>query len=130
MTRPPIKAQARPLARTRFMVESAGSRETNVNCRRRPAISRIRALKRANSTRRGDRHTHCTIAATMDAPLTSEELDWLGQLDTDGPIKREVPAPVGKRLVDLGLAITLVEGGWQLTALGRERLSEGGSAGR
>jgi hypothetical protein len=60
----------------------------------------------------------------MDAPLNSEELDWLSQLDTDAPIKPEVPAPVGKRLVELGLAITLVEGGLQLTALGRERLSE------
>jgi hypothetical protein len=64
----------------------------------------------------------------MDAPLTSEELDWLRQLDTDAPIKPELPAPIGKRLVDLGLAITLVEGGLQLTALGRERLSEAGSA--
>ena len=66
----------------------------------------------------------------MDTPLTSEELDWLGQLDTDAPIKPEVPAPVGKRLVDLGLAITLVEGGLQLTALGRERLSEARGSGR
>lgn len=60
----------------------------------------------------------------MDAPLTPEELDWLSRLDTDAPIKPELPPPIGKRLADLGLAITLVEGGLQLTALGRERLSE------
>ena len=60
----------------------------------------------------------------MDAPLTPEELGWLRQLDTDAPIKPELPAPVGERLVHLGLAITLVEGGLQLTALGRERLSD------
>ena len=64
----------------------------------------------------------------MDAPLTSEEFDWLRQLDTDAPTKPEVPAPIGQRLVDLGLAITLVEGGLQLTALGRERLSDAKSA--
>jgi hypothetical protein len=66
----------------------------------------------------------------MDAPLSSEELDWLRQLDTDAPIKPEVPASVGKRLVELGLAITLVEGGLQLTALGRERLSDARSSER
>ena len=66
----------------------------------------------------------------MDTPLTAEELDWLGRLDTDAPIKPELPAPVATRLTDLGLAITLVEGGLQLTALGRERLSEAKSPGR
>ena len=62
--------------------------------------------------------------ADMDAPLTPEELDWLRQLDTDAPVKPEPPRPIAKRLVDLGLALDLVEGGLQLTALGRERLAE------
>ena len=61
----------------------------------------------------------------MDKPLTPEELDWLGQLDTEAPVKPELPPAVGERLVSLGLAIRLVEGGLQLTTLGRERLSEG-----
>ena len=60
----------------------------------------------------------------MDPVLSSEELHWLGQLDTDSPTKPDVPAPVRKRLVEHGLAIELVEGGLQLTTLGRERLSE------
>ena len=61
----------------------------------------------------------------MDKPLTAEELDWLRQLDTEAPVKPELPAGVGDRLVGLGLAIRLVEGGLQLTALGRDRLQEG-----
>ena len=60
----------------------------------------------------------------MDAPLTPEELVWLERLDTDTPVKPDVPGPIGKRLAELGLALPLVEGGLQLTALGRERLSE------
>ena len=60
----------------------------------------------------------------MDTPLTPDELGWLQQLDTDTPVKPDVPDPVGKRLVHLGLALELVEGGLQLTSLGRERLSE------
>jgi hypothetical protein len=66
----------------------------------------------------------------MDAPLTPEELGWLQQLDTETPVKPEVPGPTGKRLVELGLAIVLVEGGLQLTALGRDRLVEAKSADR
>jgi len=61
----------------------------------------------------------------MDAQLTPEELDWLRQLDTDAPVKPELPQAIGARLVELGLAIKLVEGGLQLTTLGRDRLSEG-----
>jgi hypothetical protein len=61
----------------------------------------------------------------MDAALTSEEMSWLGKLDTDEPIKPDLPAPVAARLLELGLAIKLVEGGLQLTALGRERLLHG-----
>ena len=59
----------------------------------------------------------------MDAKLTAEELDWLSRLDTDAPVKPDLPSPIGDRLVDEGLAIRLVEGGLQLTALGREYLS-------
>ena len=60
----------------------------------------------------------------MDTPLTPEEIDWLGRLDTEAPVKPQAPPAVAKRLVDLGLALDLVEGGLQLTALGRERLTE------
>lgn len=65
----------------------------------------------------------------MDTALNAEELDWLGRLDTDVPVKPERPAPVGKRLGDVGLASPLVEGGLQLTALVRERLSGAKSPG-
>lgn len=58
----------------------------------------------------------------MDAPLTPEERDWLEKLDTDAPVKPEAPAKIHKALVEKGLAIELVEGGLQLTTLGRERL--------
>lgn len=59
----------------------------------------------------------------MDAKLTPEELDWLSRLDTETPEKPDLPAPIGDQLVAQGLAIRLVEGGLQLTALGREYLS-------
>ncbi len=59
----------------------------------------------------------------MAAKLTTEERGWLMKLDTDEPTKPEVPEPVGARLVELGLAIKLVEGGLQLTALGRDELA-------
>jgi hypothetical protein len=62
----------------------------------------------------------------MDAKLTAEELSWLKKLDTDSPIKPEVPEPIAARLVEQGLAIKLVEGGLQLTTLGREQLAESG----
>jgi hypothetical protein len=58
----------------------------------------------------------------MDANLTAEELDWLSRLHTDNPIKPDLPEALAQRFVDLGLAIKLVEGGLQLTALGREKL--------
>ena len=64
----------------------------------------------------------------MDARLSADELEWLRKLDTDAPIKPELPAPISDRLVEEGLAIRLVEGGLQLTALGREYLIE--AAGR
>ena len=60
----------------------------------------------------------------MDPPLTSEELDWLERLHTDSPTKPEPPADVKRMLVEKGLAIELVEGGLQLTTLGRERLEK------
>lgn len=66
----------------------------------------------------------------MDAPLTPDELAWLRQLDTETPVKPDLPEPVAKRLTELGLALQLVEGGLQLTALGRERLSEAKAANR
>lgn len=59
----------------------------------------------------------------MDAPLTAEELGWLERLHTDEPTKPEPPANVKESLVEKGLAIELVEGGLQLTTLGRERLT-------
>jgi len=62
----------------------------------------------------------------MDAKLTAEELRWLKNLDTDSPIKPEVPEPIAARLVEQGLAIKLVEGGLQLTTLGREQLGDSG----
>ena len=61
----------------------------------------------------------------MDAKLTPEERDWLSRIDTDALQKPELPAPVADRLVEKGLAIRLVEGGLQLTALGREYLKQG-----
>ena len=60
----------------------------------------------------------------MDAKLSADELQWLKQLDTDAPIKPDLPQPIADRLVEQGLAIKLVEGGLQLTALGRDYLSE------
>jgi len=64
----------------------------------------------------------------MDITLNAEELHWLQVLDTDSPIKPEVPAPIAEVLVRHGLAIKLVEGGLQLTALGRERLAHAAKA--
>ena len=63
----------------------------------------------------------------MDSKLTREELNWLRQLDTDAPVKPDLPGPIGDRLVEQGLAIRLVEGGLQLTALGREYLKQAAS---
>jgi hypothetical protein len=54
----------------------------------------------------------------MDKDLSPEELAWLQKLDTDEPVK-----PVSGRLIKLGLAIELSEGGLQLTDLGRARLA-------
>jgi hypothetical protein len=56
--------------------------------------------------------------------LTSAELRFLRSLSTVKPTKPELPKDVAARFVDLGLAISLVEGGLQLTDLGRERLQE------
>ena len=62
----------------------------------------------------------------MDARLSADELQWLKKLDTEAPVKPDLPQPIADRLVEEGLAIKLVEGGLQLTALGREYLVEGG----
>jgi hypothetical protein len=59
----------------------------------------------------------------MTYTLTAEELDGLKSLDTDAPVKPELPPAMARRLVEQGLAVELVEGGLQLTALGREMLS-------
>lgn len=58
----------------------------------------------------------------MDKNLNADELAWLGKLDTDEPVKPTLPAPLSARLIALGLAIELAEGGLQLTDLGRARL--------
>jgi hypothetical protein len=64
----------------------------------------------------------------MERNLTSEQRHWLLQLDTVAPTKPEPPEHVKAKLVEYGLAIELVEGGLQLTTLGREALSnEGGT---
>lgn len=60
----------------------------------------------------------------MDKNLNAEELAWLKKLDTDEPVKPQLPSPVAQRLIALGLAIELSEGGLQLTDLGRARLDE------
>lgn len=59
----------------------------------------------------------------MDPTLSEEERRALSSLDTEEPVKPDLPAPVGDSLVEKGLAIRLVEGGLQLTTLGREFLS-------
>ncbi len=59
----------------------------------------------------------------MVSKLTAEERSWLQQLDTDEPTKPDLSEPIGARLVELGLAIKLVEGGLQLTELGRDELA-------
>lgn len=58
----------------------------------------------------------------MDDELSPKELACLRSLATIEPVKPRLPADVGSRFVELGLAIPLVEGGMQLTELGRERL--------
>ncbi len=58
----------------------------------------------------------------MEVRLDDEALRWLKALDTDSPEKPEVPQAIADTLVQRGLAIRLVEGGLQLTALGREYL--------
>ena len=60
----------------------------------------------------------------MDPKLTADDLSWLKNLDTDSPIKPEVPESIAARLVEQGLAIKLVEGGLQLTTFGREQLAD------
>src|SRR5438046_10706360 len=51
----------------------------------------------------------------MDENLTPAELDWLQRLQTDELVKPTPPAPIAKRLLTLGLAIDLAEGGIQIT---------------
>jgi hypothetical protein len=56
--------------------------------------------------------------------LTPAELRYLRRLSTVEPVKPELPEDVAARFVELGLVISLVEGGLQLTDLGRERLQQ------
>jgi hypothetical protein len=58
----------------------------------------------------------------MDKDLTPEELGWLAKLDTDEPVKPELPLPLATRFLASGLVIRLAEGGFQLTDLGRAKL--------
>ena len=60
----------------------------------------------------------------MKPKLTPDELDCLRRLDTDAPEKPDCPAGIGEQLVTHGFAIKLVEGGLQLTDLGRDYLSQ------
>ncbi len=60
----------------------------------------------------------------MTYKLSADELDWLTQLDTEAPVKPDLPGPIADRLIGEGLAIRLVEGGLQMTSLGREYLSK------
>jgi len=60
----------------------------------------------------------------MASKITPQELEWLSKLDTDAPVKPDLPGPIGDRLVQEGLAIRLIEGGLQLTALGRDYLEQ------
>jgi hypothetical protein len=60
----------------------------------------------------------------MRSDLTTEELAYLRSLSTDAPVKPDVPAAVARHFIDEGLAIALVEGGLQLTSLGRECLEQ------
>lgn len=59
----------------------------------------------------------------MDAKLTADEIEWLSALDTDAPQKPDLPQAIAEQLIAKGLAIRLVEGGLQMTALGREYLT-------
>lgn len=60
----------------------------------------------------------------MKPKLSGDELACLRKLDTDAPVKPELPATMADRLIEHGLAIRLVEGGLQLTAFGREHLQQ------
>ncbi len=60
----------------------------------------------------------------MEATLSEQDMSWLKQLATDEPVKPEVPAATAQHFVNMGLAIKLVEGGMQLTDLGRGKLEE------
>jgi hypothetical protein len=60
----------------------------------------------------------------MKDDLTPGEMNYLRSLSTIEPVKPELPGEVAARFTELGLAIALVEGGLQLTELGRERLEQ------
>lgn len=60
----------------------------------------------------------------MESELTSNELAQLRRLSTIEPFKPDLPVPVAGHLIELGMAIELVEGGLQLTELGRQYLEQ------
>ncbi len=60
----------------------------------------------------------------MTDDLNADELHGLQSLSTDEPVKPDLPEPIGRKLIELGYAISLVEGGLQLTDLGRDRLTQ------
>jgi hypothetical protein len=57
-------------------------------------------------------------------PRTNGEREVLRQFDTDALVKPGLSPETGGRFVALGLAVRLVEGDCQLTALGRARRLE------
>ena len=74
---------------------------------------------RRHGTRSGKRSC---FTADMESKLTPAEIAALRTIDTDALRKPDLPADMAERLIAQGLAIRLVEGGLQLTALGREYL--------
>jgi hypothetical protein len=94
------------------IAEIAGNDIASGPCRSFPAAAASAALDNNDGGTR------------VDAKLSNEELHWLKILDTDTPEKPDLPGPIADMLVERGLAIKLVEGGLQLTALGREYLTQ------
>lgn len=99
-----------------------------------PAPRNVRGFMRSGNVSIKPRKNFCVIFVCrqwegsdflrrdMDEELTPAELDWLQRLHTDEPVKPAPPAAIANRLLTLGLAIELAEGGMQLTDLGRDRL--------
>ena len=58
----------------------------------------------------------------MDKDLSPEELAWLQKLRYGRTRQADTARTLSARLITMGLAIELAEGGLQLTDLGRARL--------